>query len=473
MSENTGFLLGSVGTAILLSGVRRSEFLRALLGIFLMTLALNARNGAFIVLPLLVIWASLYFSKGFSIKNFALAISSSIAAFGINAYYRSFFSDATRNTNYFAVRLPELIWAAVTRNDLFDIFSMYPGVPRAEVSKKLIQVIIQMARSDPWGVINNILYQYYDNILKPYASLFIGFMGGSSEVGVFIKILYLLLYAGLVVCLLRYKNKTYGLLLFSFLGIFISVPLVYYVGYRTLASTMPLTFCFIAAGAAFLVEKLIMKPVGPLNNDASLSLQRSRHFDFALQMIAVGLIGWMVIMPLLVNKLKPNLLAPAGDCETEASFTFHPIRGSYVQLTNVESNTPPRVPDVEITGFIASNRLSRGEDSLSNQAPDTFDAGTILFANYHYYPGRGFVLVPGRLALDVNSPISLCLSKDKDRDKVLLADSVSYVSEINLARRWVFWGITGILVLGYIVAGFLVFRMKAPNHSQTKSWDKQ
>jgi len=340
---------------------------------------------------------------------------------------------------------------------------MYPGVSRAEVSRKLIQIIIQMVQSEPWNVARNFFYQYYDNILKPYAHLLIGFMGSSNEVGLFVKILYVLLFAGLVISLLRYKQNIYSLLLFSFLGVFISVPLVYYVGYRTLASTMPLTFCLIAAGAGFLIERSIKKPVGPFDDDVSFCLKRSNHFDYTLQMVAVGLVGWMMVMPIAVSKIKPNLITPGGDCNTGDTLTFHPLRGNYIQLTEEEGNSPLRVPDVEITGFIESNKLSKKENNSSTQGSDVLDTGSILFSNY--YPGRRYVLIPGRFAVDTKTPVSLCLSKAKEFDRLLIATSVSYVREIDRTRKWAFWGITGILLLSYIVAGFLVIRVKGSDYS--------
>lgn len=56
LTENFGFVLGAAGLLLVLSGAeRRANWLLAT-GLFVLSVALNARAGAFLVLPLLVVW---------------------------------------------------------------------------------------------------------------------------------------------------------------------------------------------------------------------------------------------------------------------------------------------------------------------------------------------------------------------------------------------------------------------------------
>jgi len=57
LTENAGLLFGSIGAALLFDGARRESKVIQLLGIALLSIALNARAGAFFVLPFMVIWA--------------------------------------------------------------------------------------------------------------------------------------------------------------------------------------------------------------------------------------------------------------------------------------------------------------------------------------------------------------------------------------------------------------------------------
>ncbi len=64
LSENLGFVLGLLSLAVLIRGVfSKNKFIIGF-GIFLLSLGLNARAGAFFVLPLIVIWGWFYFTKG-------------------------------------------------------------------------------------------------------------------------------------------------------------------------------------------------------------------------------------------------------------------------------------------------------------------------------------------------------------------------------------------------------------------------
>ncbi|MDQ2691821.1 MAG: hypothetical protein M3Y68_07315, partial [Chloroflexota bacterium] len=56
MTEQLGLPLGALSLAFLLLGIRERRLFYSLWGIFMMSLALNARAGAFFVLPLLIVW---------------------------------------------------------------------------------------------------------------------------------------------------------------------------------------------------------------------------------------------------------------------------------------------------------------------------------------------------------------------------------------------------------------------------------
>jgi uncharacterized membrane protein YfbV (UPF0208 family) len=57
LTENVGFVLGACGLVLFASGAERRSALLLFLGAFILSFALNARSGAFLVLPMLVLWA--------------------------------------------------------------------------------------------------------------------------------------------------------------------------------------------------------------------------------------------------------------------------------------------------------------------------------------------------------------------------------------------------------------------------------
>src|SRR5574339_860590 len=56
MTEQLGLPLGALSLALLLRGIRERNLMYLPWGIFILSLALNARAGAFFVLPLLILW---------------------------------------------------------------------------------------------------------------------------------------------------------------------------------------------------------------------------------------------------------------------------------------------------------------------------------------------------------------------------------------------------------------------------------
>ena len=87
MTESLGLTLGALSLAALCRGATRRSLMYILAGVFLLTMALNVRAGAFFILPLLVLWVGWLFSgKGWlAWKPTLLAALAVAAAFGINS----------------------------------------------------------------------------------------------------------------------------------------------------------------------------------------------------------------------------------------------------------------------------------------------------------------------------------------------------------------------------------------------------
>ena len=85
VSEQLGMILSLTGWALLLSGIRRANKIFLVLGILMITLALNARVGAMFVLPALAVFSGFAFKKKrFSFTDFAWAAAAILLGFLIN-----------------------------------------------------------------------------------------------------------------------------------------------------------------------------------------------------------------------------------------------------------------------------------------------------------------------------------------------------------------------------------------------------
>jgi hypothetical protein len=87
MTEPLGMLLGLLAASLLWSGGRSKSLWAILAGIFVLTMSLNARAGAYFMLPCLALWTGVLFrgERYFHWKYFGLACASIIAAMGFNS----------------------------------------------------------------------------------------------------------------------------------------------------------------------------------------------------------------------------------------------------------------------------------------------------------------------------------------------------------------------------------------------------
>ncbi len=304
LSENSGFLLGGIGTSVLLNGARRKHFLSVMIGVLFLTLGLNARSGAYFVLPALVLWASIALSSRFSWRRFALSGGAVFVGFGINSFFNNIFAYSLNYTRYASKMLSILTWGLVTNHNPTEISMFFPGIPNKKLSGILPPLILQTIQSDPLKAVAGIL-KPFNNVFQDDAPLLFGFIKNLNGFSIFSTAIYTLFIIGCIVCLFQYKKPLFSLLAAALLGILASVPLVNYVGYRGLATTASFTFCIIGASLSFLNGKLL-----GLSNTHSEEIKKVKNnFGFNLPgyLVLFVLIG-ILAGPILVSALKPNEL---------------------------------------------------------------------------------------------------------------------------------------------------------------------
>jgi len=64
LSENLGIILGLLSMAVIIRGIFTKKIFIVSFGVFLLSLGLNARAGAFFVLPLILLWSWFFFTSG-------------------------------------------------------------------------------------------------------------------------------------------------------------------------------------------------------------------------------------------------------------------------------------------------------------------------------------------------------------------------------------------------------------------------
>ena len=354
LTENLGFPLGVLGLAMLWRGGGLKKLGYVLGGIFLITLALNARAGTFFVLPLLVVWAAWVFRQKriVSFSVLAMAVGALVAGFLINTIiFRALASPEGTAFANFSYTLYDLAsggkgWQQVKKD--------HPEISQLDepaYSQKIYALAFDEMKQNPEKFVTGVLKTWPAFFSWEKSSVF-GFVGGEqATVALLARLLLLLLsVAGLVWCISNWCDPIPALLLAALLGTFFSIPFVppwEADRMRAYASTLPFYVIYPAVGLAFLVGRFIRAPF--------LKATRLIEFPGLLISVSVILVVLVVIGPLTVRLLaRPaehaTVICPVG---SRAIYARIPT-GSFIQLVSDSQATHPYLPDLRLDEFQAS-----------------------------------------------------------------------------------------------------------------------
>jgi hypothetical protein len=260
LSEQLGFALGSLSLFALLSGAQARSFWRCAAGLGLLALALNARAGAFFILPAVAVWLACYYRKDKGLgRAFVLACLSAALAFGMNALLLKVVAqpNSVPFSNYSYV----LYGLASGNKGWTQVFIDHPGVTEPEV----MPLAISKIQADPAGLIRGILGSYAD-FFKPLGGAFTFVLSGQPYPEFANLLLWGLVAAGLAYCVVDWRAARTGLTVSSLLGVLSSLVLLPPIdadGMRVFAATIPYTGLWLAMGIAALtawIEKARSHP---------------------------------------------------------------------------------------------------------------------------------------------------------------------------------------------------------------------
>jgi hypothetical protein len=160
LSESLGLTLGTLAATFLWIGAREERRSVALTGLFVMTVALNARAGAFFVLPALVLWLGFAFKKEgrFSFSSAALGFAAVAAAFLFNLSVLALYSNTYETHGNFAYVL-----YGFSRGypDWSKIYVDYPE-SRQFTDKQMVEFCYEKAwqniRSNPFMLVKGLIH---------------------------------------------------------------------------------------------------------------------------------------------------------------------------------------------------------------------------------------------------------------------------------------------------------------------------
>lgn len=262
VAENLGLVFGTLGLAVLWREARDHKNSKIYFGVFLVTLALLSRHGAYFLLPGLVIWIGWLFrgSCGFSWRAFGWA--SGTILFGICFYL------VVMLLNYGHVHTPYSYYASIFY-DLSTGFQEKHGqigedhpeifeIVEPERTNEIYRLSLKNIAETPFQTISGALKQWKIFFEYGWYAVYGFLVAGTPTVT---KIIYAGMYILCLACIFNWfrqsKNVYLTLVIVSVLGIILSVPFVppqLHNRIRLYAASFPFLAVFPALGLACLLN---------------------------------------------------------------------------------------------------------------------------------------------------------------------------------------------------------------------------
>lgn len=349
-TENLGLLLGTLSFAVLWRSVYPKKVSLFLLGLLLLTLALNARAGVFLVLPVLALWGGWCFrqTSRFSLRIVGYGFGVICLGFALNHLLLMVVGDPTLSFSNFSY----VLYASVVGSKLWwQVRLDHPAVvalPLAEVTGEIYRLAFAAFRENPLIFARTCL-EAWAKYLSPTiegALQFIQVYERSRIDKLLTYVIYIFSLLGLFQCYRQRQNLVYSLLLAISLGVLLSLPLVPpWIGgtgtTRIYAATLPISALLPAVGLAFVVRSSNLNPLLPIP-EKGLTLK-------ALPTFSLLLVLFCILGPLSIKSFSQTPQFEPVQCAANADRAYIRITpGSLLHIVPRNSR-PTHLPYIQVT----------------------------------------------------------------------------------------------------------------------------
>lgn len=313
-TENLGLIFGALGLALLLRGARENSVSTLAFGALALSMGLNARAGAFFVLPFLVYWG---WTKReiFGWKLPLILLGSISIGFLVNSYLMYGFAVEGRVT--FSNFWYSLYGLAAGYKGWAYIFTVHPEY--SNYSPTTSSVVVDLILKQPWMLVWGILLSYKDYFAPNGMFYLLRF----DEQQIWVSwILYLMMFVGAYRLIKLRHEMHWSLVIFLVFGILLSMAMIPHNdnGLRVLMTTNPVNILVVSLALA--------------------SIQDSHRGDAgnfrvkALTIFTVILTLACIAGPLVVTKLHRNIppMAELNCPEGTEQVSLFVTPGSYINI---------------------------------------------------------------------------------------------------------------------------------------------
>jgi hypothetical protein len=414
MSENLGVPLGALGMALLWRGAAdRSRWL-IWGGILVTTLALNARAGAFFVLPLLVLWAGWLFReqrRWFSWKFLLLGGAAVLAGFTINLLMVKML--ATPSGVPFANFSYTLYGVAAGGHSWYHVFDQYPellAIQEPEQSRRIYQLAFELIREHPELFVKGALNGWGTLFSDSWYNLYAYVTGENRTVNLIARWgLYLLSMLGIYRWFRNRSDAFNSLVMTAALGVFLSVPFLpptdaYRM--RPYAASIIVFGLLPAMGLAFLFERIgrgrFVRPQDQLQG-------RSWSAGFAVCLILALCVGPLVVR--MTGSVPPR---SASTCRPgAASILIHFDAGTFVNIRRQNQPFLDWMPDFHV-GLFRLNAHGLADLTLAEWLESRTPPFSMFYTLDYLSQRKTLVFLDASLLPTPGTLVEMCGSRESD-----------------------------------------------------------
>jgi hypothetical protein len=398
LTENLGFPMGAVGFAIIWNSVRENRLPVFLSGLFFLTLALNARAGAFFVLPALVMWGMYRFGTMPSLTRFK-ALSAGVAAvvIGFACNFLLVKTLVPKSEPAFS-NYSYTLYGTLNDGNWAKVYRDHPEILKLNTIDRnweVYRLAVESIKSDPAKLVKGsvrawVRSRFFSYVIPFYPEQIrirnefekVGYAGiwklfSRWPYGVvnlaFQKIYYLLVnilfVLGALWCIFRRKDPYCSMIIWVGLGIIVSVPFIPpwdADDMRIYAVTIPLLAVVPAVPLGGIVNRGEVQSHLPAGNGAFL-----RWFGW-------GLAVFCVVGPLLTKNIF-SYEHPDGEIscpEGTSPYFVNAFPGSYVSLSKEEGQAAG--VNVSVDDFRKGMSIFRMTKQSEAGALDSLPGGKII-----------------------------------------------------------------------------------------------
>ncbi|GBF86901.1 hypothetical protein [Aphanothece sacrum] len=343
-TESLGLGLGAIGLALLWRGTIEQGSKCCLLGLFILTLALNTRAGTFFILPALILWGGWLFRGSSRLSGRFLLGGFSVVFLGFLCNSLIFKlvapADATPFSNF-----SYSLYGLITGGNWQSVFVQHPELKNfndVQASQKVYELVLEALRAEPLGLVRGFLRAWKNFLWDDFVFSFIS----SAKVSKVNIILQLLTLVALFNAYRQRQTPICSFILVTTTGILLSVPFIppWDAGMRPYMATIPFIAILPALGLAVLAHKmswprLLLVPTHPKNS--------SFLWIFGLALALLTTLG--TISTKLLS--HPPQFAEISCSKTTEIIYFRNSGGSSINLVADKSIRQTNVPNITISDF--------------------------------------------------------------------------------------------------------------------------